>query len=151
MEDGRMFTCGQCGAIVWVCKRCDRGNRYCSKACSKAADDASKAKARRKFQSSDRGREGNARRQREYYYRHRGTPQRILTDDTSQAPLASSRIVSPTTAVIGESKRQIPDEPERTQGQSRALPVGVMACQHGSSLPGGAPRCTFCGRPVRLL
>jgi hypothetical protein len=151
MEDGRMFTCGLCGRTVWICKRCDRGHRYCSKTCSKAAGDVSKAKARRKFQSTDHGREGNTRRQREYYYRHRGSLPKNLTDHTSPAPHASSRIASPTTAVIGESKRQIPDEPEKTQAQSRALPVGLMPCQHGSSLPGDAPRCTFCGRLVRVL
>jgi hypothetical protein len=151
MVEGRVFTCGVCGRTVWICKRCDRRHRYCSKACSKAARDASKAKARRKFQRTDRGREGNARRQRAYYDRQRDTPQRILTHHTSQPLEASCRIAAPKTAVIGESQRQIPSEPERTQAHSRALQIGGMPSQHASSLPEGAPRCAFCGRLVRVL
>jgi hypothetical protein len=150
MEEGRVFTCGLCGKTVWICKRCDRGHRYCSEACSRAARDASKARAGRKFQKTGRGREGNARRQREYYYRHRGA-RKNLTHHTSPAPSAACRMASPTTAVIGEFQRQIPGEPEKAQAQSRALLVDGMASPHGSSLSEGAPRCSFCGRPVRLL
>ena len=148
MAEGRVFTCGMCGRTVWICKRCDRGHRYCSKACSEDARRASSTKARRKFQRTSRGRKSNARRQLNYYYRHLHTPHGILTHHTSKDPPECCTIAAPRLAVIGENQGQIACERERTQAQSGALPAG--GSQFSSSLPEDAPRCAFCGRLVRV-
>jgi hypothetical protein len=34
---GRLFLCARCRAQVFICRRCDRGNRYCNADCAQAA------------------------------------------------------------------------------------------------------------------
>jgi hypothetical protein len=36
-EDSRVFKCKRCGQEARICRRCDRGNVYCGKACRKEA------------------------------------------------------------------------------------------------------------------
>lgn len=72
----RVFNCARCRSQVIICSRCDRGNRYCGKACSQAARRTSQRRAARRYQRTRRGRFQHAERQRRYRARrHKVTHQ----------------------------------------------------------------------------
>jgi hypothetical protein len=60
----RMAFCPKCKAFFWICRRCDRGQRYCSKECSVAARKASRKRARQRYRNSERGRAKHRRAER---------------------------------------------------------------------------------------
>lgn len=82
---GRRFVCACCQREVLVCSRCDRGQRYCGKGCSKQARRASTRAAGRRFQNSRAGRLAHARRARHYRQRRQ---QKIVTHQGCLAPRA---------------------------------------------------------------
>jgi hypothetical protein len=67
----RLFQCARCSAQTFICRLCDRGNRYCSAACSEQARRASHNRANRKYARTRKGRHNNAERQRRYRQRQR--------------------------------------------------------------------------------
>ena len=76
---GRFFLCARCRAQVLICSGCDRGQIYCTQACSVAARRASLREAGRRYQGSRRGRITHAARARRYRARrnkvtHQGSP-----------------------------------------------------------------------------
>lgn len=76
---GRFFLCARCRAQVLICSGCDRGQIYCTQACSAAARRASLREAGRRYQASRRGRITHAARARRYRERrnkvtHQGSP-----------------------------------------------------------------------------
>ena len=81
-SDGRLLCCDRCGRQVVVCSHCDRGQRYCSDACSEKARRESLREAGRRYQETERGRRNHARRQKRYRFRkaeqrgvtHQGSP-----------------------------------------------------------------------------
>jgi len=52
----RHRLCRRCGLEFWICRSCDRGHRYCSRACSSQARAESLSRARKKHRNSDEGR-----------------------------------------------------------------------------------------------
>jgi hypothetical protein len=62
MEDGRVFLCGRCGIQVIICSPCDRGHRYCSKACAREARRATWRRASKCYQAKPEGRLNHANR-----------------------------------------------------------------------------------------
>jgi hypothetical protein len=67
----RLFQCYRCFAQTFICRLCDRGNRYCSSACSKQARRDSHNRANRKYAQTRKGKHNNAERQRRYRERQR--------------------------------------------------------------------------------
>lgn len=63
---GRFFLCGRCRTQVLICSDCDRGQSYCSGACSQLVRCASVREAGRRYQRSRRGRFAHAQRMRRY-------------------------------------------------------------------------------------
>ncbi len=66
-DSPRQFVCARpaCRALVRLCRRCDRGNIYCSRACAREARRESLHRAGARYQRSERGRQNrNARQQR---------------------------------------------------------------------------------------
>lgn len=80
---GRLFMCACCRAQVFICRRCDRGNRYC-RDCAAEARRANVREAGRRYQRSRRGRFAHAARAR----RHRAQ-QEIVTHHGSPTPPAN--------------------------------------------------------------
>jgi hypothetical protein len=60
----RLFVCARCRTQVLLCSRCDRGQRYCGRACSRAARLESRRAAGRRYQRSRAGRLAHAARSR---------------------------------------------------------------------------------------
>ncbi len=74
-ESHRLFLCDLCSRQVSICKSCDRGNRYCSSVCSHTARREAQRAAKRRYQSTPRGRELHRARQARYRSRQRVTDQ----------------------------------------------------------------------------
>jgi Na+-translocating ferredoxin:NAD+ oxidoreductase RnfC subunit len=72
-ETSRLFYCARCGSLVRLCRSCNRGQRYCSKACSQAARIELLRETRRRYQQTARGRELHAARQQAYRRRRTST------------------------------------------------------------------------------
>ena len=113
----RLFNCARCGGQVAICRRCDRGQRYCSPSCAQAARRASGRAAGARYQRSRPGRMHHAHRQRRYRTRRRKV--------THQGSLTSV----PGVSLPPESRALAPPP-----GESAAAPA-----------PEGL-RCHFCGR-----
>ncbi len=65
-DSSRLFNCALCHNLVNICSDCDRGNIYCSKACSAAAHKESQREAGQRYQSTFKGRTHHANRQAAY-------------------------------------------------------------------------------------
>jgi hypothetical protein len=75
----RRFLCVRCRSAVLICSHCDRGQRYCSAACSLQARSCAQRAAAKRYQDSRRGRHAHARRQGQWRARqqivtHQGSP-----------------------------------------------------------------------------
>lgn len=137
----RMFRCARnaCQKLAFVCSRCDRGQIYCSKACSQANRRAYQAAAKAVYQRTLIGRLKHGQRQRRYSARKKVTEQ-------GSSPPAGSGEMSP--LEIGAStpvERQVPM---------------VATAQHRSAPSQGSPRparqrgevvCSFCGARCGLV
>ena len=60
----RLFVCAGCRAQVVLCSRCDRGQRYCQRACAERARRSKQREAGQRYQCSPMGRLKHAARQR---------------------------------------------------------------------------------------
>jgi hypothetical protein len=67
----RLFQCARCLSQVTICTYCDRGNIYCSKACSIPAKKTSRCLASKRYQLTPRGKQNHARCQQRYRARQR--------------------------------------------------------------------------------
>lgn len=82
--DPRRYVCACCRTAVIICSQCDRGNRYCSKACATQVRTCRVRAAGQRYQASLRGRHAHAERQRCYRSRqankvtHQGSPPEAL-------------------------------------------------------------------------
>ena len=77
----RLFLCARCRSAVTICSRCDRGQRYCSAACSRLARSCAQRAAAQRYQSSRKGRHAHAQRQAQWRAR-----QQIVTHQASPPP-----------------------------------------------------------------
>jgi hypothetical protein len=81
-----------CGAVFYVCRPCDRGQRYCSERCRAKGRREQRRAANRRHQRSEEGRLDHRDRQREY--RRRLARVRV-TDQGSDAEYRSSTLPPP--------------------------------------------------------
>jgi hypothetical protein len=95
----RLFLCARCRSAVIICSHCDRGQRYCSAACSHQARTCSQRAASKRYQDSRKGRHAHARRQGQWRARqqmvtHQGSPPTpcadVLPPDETAALQASA-------------------------------------------------------------
>jgi len=93
----RSFLCARCRCTVLICSHCDRGQRYCSAACSRQARACAQRAAAKRYQDSRKGRHAHARRQSQWRARqqivtHQGSPPPPCTD-----VLPSDEVTAPQT------------------------------------------------------
>ena len=67
----RMFHCVRCHCQVMVCRRCDRGQVYCTTGCAEQARRASLRRAGKRYRLTRRARHANAARQQRFRMRQR--------------------------------------------------------------------------------
>jgi len=62
----RRFFCDRCQVPVVVCTSCDRGQRYCGRACAQAVRRENQRASNRRYQATERGRKLHSARQARY-------------------------------------------------------------------------------------
>ena len=95
-RSARLFLCARCRNQVLLCSHCDRGQRYCSSACSRQARAAAQRAAARRYQRSRGGRMAHAARTRRWRSRrlaHRGGANSV-THQGSQAGVVAAPLVA---------------------------------------------------------
>jgi hypothetical protein len=92
----RFCRAADCGALFFVCKHCDRGQRYCSEGCRNEGRRKSRSEASSRYQRSESGRIRHLLRQRAYRHKrskasvtHQGYQQSI--PPIHQAPSATPK------------------------------------------------------------
>ena len=131
-----------CHAVFWICRRCDRGQRYCSPACQAEARRQQRRCANRRHQQSPEGRKDHRDRQRDYRKRR---AQRSVTDQGSASASAPGNM--PTWDA---------------RSARTAAPVGFPALAIRRPVLAAWPRrperqrppflcCVLCGRPGRFI
>ena len=84
-QTARFFLCARCHEQVLVCRRCDRGQRYCARACSSTSRQTLQRQAAGRYQHSRTGRFKHALRTRRW--RARQVEQaKIVTHQGSHCP-----------------------------------------------------------------
>lgn len=91
----RRFVCARCRRAVLICSHCDRGQRYCSAACSLQARSCAQRAAAKRYQDSRKGRHAHAKRQRQW----RARQQRVTHQGSPPQPCADVLPSSETTAL----------------------------------------------------
>src|SRR6267143_2831976 len=161
----RRLVCGRCGKEVWICPRCERGQRYCSRPCTLEARRVSSRRAGHRFRAKTPGRLGNARRQRDWYRRRQATALNTanLTHHTSTGTPTNAILRAVPTAegpgaLVGEGPTaQIQPMPPLSANFSQSVPPMIGDEVHRpESDPevdhlrfGTLRRCHFCGSPCR--
>jgi len=88
---GRLYLCQRCRLQVIICRRCDRGQIYCSTACSKAARREALRASGQRYQQSLTGRLNHAERAHRYRQRkNKVTHQGSTTPDQDDLLAANS-------------------------------------------------------------
>jgi len=123
-----MFNCARCHGQVVVCRRCDRGQRYCSAPCSRAGRRESVREAGRRYQRSPLGARNNAARQKRRRLRIAAT----VTHHTSAARVSVGEGSVPGHGAVKEAR-------DVRSSHRLAVPVGAVR--------EAERRCDFCGRP----
>ena len=83
----RFYLCARCRCQTLVCRRCDRGQIYCGRACALEARHCRQREARARYQATVRGREMHVLRNRQYRARQRRvTDQGVMTPSIAAQP-----------------------------------------------------------------
>jgi len=124
-ETYRLYSCRRCAQQVRICRRCDRGQQYCTGECAQIRRRESLRRAARRYQQSYRGACRHAARQRAWRARR---AQKV----THQGSLGgvSAPIVVPTAT---------------TTEETYADAVDATPLPHRDRT---RPRCCFCGRAL---
>jgi hypothetical protein len=139
------FCCAAaCGARFFVCRACDRGQRYCSAACRAQARAQQRRTARQRHQRSVAGRLDHRDRQRAYRRRlavrsHLSVSLSVPTPDTAPPPQLQENVTDHTS-------RTRPDS-----GKVRAFVWRWPVAPQAAHTTLGVLVCRWCGRVGRWL
>ena len=156
--EARWLVCGECGDQTAVCRRCDRGQRYCTKRCRQDARRDTTRRARAKHRRSEEGRldHRDAERRRRAVRRiaRVADPRSKNLPEQAQAPSAQAEV---------RSDARDPAQAhgwQNTDGNSGAFmgahlvlapSVARRACAVANTVADAAGlHCLACGRPVVL-
>lgn len=136
-DSGRQYLCACCRKRVLICRRCDRGNLYCGKACSDKRRHEAQREAGRRYQQSGPGRRNHARREQRY------------RDSEKQKVTHQGPKEEPETA-----KGEVSTERPRLEAQKEETDAPTAPCAPGPAVQPAAPcepeesrpRCQFCQR-----
>jgi len=120
-----------CRTVFYLCRHCDRGQRYCSSRCRQKSRRQQRREANRRHQQSPEGRLDHRDRQRAYRGRCR---QARVTDQASLGSLTCARMVLPQALPPVE-----------------AAPAPEIPPPLGSERNSGWVVCQLCGRRGRFL
>lgn len=127
----RLYSCAGCASQVRICRRCDRGNRYCADGCAQRQRKQSLDRAGRRYQNTFQGACRHAARQRAWRARHASK----VTHHGSQTAATPATVAATLVAAL-----EIPREV--LANRSMPPPTAVRL------LTRSTPRCSFCQRPL---
>lgn len=135
-RSARLFLCARCRDQVLLCSHCDRGQQYCSRACSSASRRERRREAAERYQSSQRGRRRHAARTACWRRRRRSLHQRAALEDTNKvthqgcpAGGAQASLLACDTPSACEPIALIGSVPESTPAAADAVPLAVLTCR----------------------
>jgi hypothetical protein len=137
----RLYLCARCRCQVVLCSACDRGQRYCGRACSRQSRDAAKRGAARRYQHSHRGRMAHAARSlrwRRHHQSHARDQQAELNKVTHQGSQLQG---SGAPLVAWTHDYASTNVPLPTEVAAPAAVAAPPACIPAPSAP---PRCWRC-------
>ena len=148
----RVFHRSCCDTQVKLCSGCDRGQRYCSKACRALLSPAQVRGAGRIYQSRPAGRALHAARQRAYWARRSAA--KVASSSSSLALATSSQsVLTPLSPRAQRPRQNIPDTmlPMQTGATRRWRDEAEMDYIRSLrlkpwSVTGLVPLCSNCGR-----
>jgi hypothetical protein len=126
----RLYNCKRCAKQVRICRKCDRGNRYCADGCAQIRRRESRCRASARYQKSYRGalkhatRQGTWRRRWQQRVTHQGSPA-----VGASLIVVSSSILKPTPRPHAQTTDIKPPPAHGLFGHARQT----------------TPRCSFCG------
>jgi len=128
----RLFLCARCRTQVLLCSHCDRGQRYCTPACSRQAREAAQRAAARRYQRSRRGRMAHAARTRRWRSRRLASraSANSVTHQGSQAEVAAAPLAA------------------WTHDTASSPLVAAAAPLHDAIEASAAPCCARCSAPL---
>ncbi len=117
----RVCHFASCGAVFYLCRHCDRGQRYCSPRCRQKSRRQQRRQANRRHQQSPEGRLDHRDRQRAYLQRR----QARVTDQPSLRffPCASMGVP------LGPKPLETTPAPEFLNFGAAECPAGWVVCQ----------------------
>jgi hypothetical protein len=127
-ESIRRFFCAGCRVEAYTCTHCDRGQRYCTRQCARAARCRSQREANRRYQGSQRGRLRHAERARRYRERRKNVT------DHGLLPIAAHDELDVSAAEAKSRPSAVQSIPSD--------PAALTTVRSGA----GAVRCSFCCR-----
>jgi hypothetical protein len=133
VDSFRFVVCDRadCRQVFFLCRRCDRGDRYCSQRCAYRARHATLRAAGRRYQHSRPGRRQHAARQARY--RGRRAAREKVTHQTSHAPVSCGMVAPPAALTV-----------TRAAEQEESIDADAANARRRVRL-----RCARCGRPGR--
>ena len=129
----------ECTIVFYICRSCDRGQRYHNDVCRHQARLAQRRKANREYQASHAAKLDHADRQRAYTERQRLKPKKV----TGQGSKTADSSVTIDSALI--TTGVVTKKPEQQAPHAEPNPFPV--CQKASS---GLVSCIVCGRSALL-
>jgi len=133
MESFREQRCRACLTVFWICRRCDRGQRYCRDECRAVGRVRSVRDAKRKYLSDPDVREGERERLRDYRAR-------VRDQGSGKVAPAASVTTAATSAPMDGADRGGGEHDAESDG-----PVGELRPT------GGEVPCVACGRRARFV
>ena len=141
----RRFSCACCHTPVFICSRCDRGQRYCSKDCSEQTRKSNQRSTQESYQDSHRGRRTHAQRQRRYRARKRNRSEGVAKKVTHQG----SPPQPPAALLIAESTALQMSQSEQAPISKSLLQCHFCQCECSELVRIGFLRCRI-RRPLCL-
>ena len=135
-ESHRRFYCARCHAVMVLCRRCDRGQRYCGPRCSEGARHESLRRAGRRHRRTVTGRQANAERQRRFRARR-------AADVTHQGHALKADLALQHERRCGARHRETP--PTALPVATRVRPENGSRTTAPSSASAPGQRCSRCG------
>lgn len=134
--DLREVECGRCGRVFFVCRRHERGQKYCPRVCSDPVRRRQKLDARLRHQQSELGRLDHRDHQRAHRQRER---ERVM--DTATEKLSRRATVASTDSDPGEASIGCRRASEGAAGSLEQAWLGRRLAPRA-----GASRCAVCAR-----
>lgn len=130
----RLAVCAHatCARAFLLCSRCDRGNRYCSRECARAARAIALVTIRRRYEASEQAKADRRARARRY----RLAQKKTVTDQGSGVPSTRRNLSEPRLAADRKGAKR--DQPKVPKDVSKIS--GFRECDLSGA------RCACCGK-----